>query len=56
MVLATCRHAAWAVIAGCGVMVVLLGIVSTGRRALGTAERNGARLATDTSPAPEGAR
>jgi len=56
VVLATCRHAAWAVIAGCGVMVVLLGIVSTGRRALGTAERNGARLATDTSPAPEGAR
>ena len=49
------RHAAWAVLAGCGVMVVLLGIVSTGRWALATAERNGARLATDMSPAPEGA-
>jgi EmrB/QacA subfamily drug resistance transporter len=49
-------HAAWAVVAGCGVMVMLLGMVSTGRWALGTAERNGARLATDMSPAPEGAR
>jgi EmrB/QacA subfamily drug resistance transporter len=49
-------HAAWAVVAGCGVMVVLLGIVSTGRWALATAERNGARLAADMSPAPEGAR
>jgi MFS family permease len=49
-------HAAWAVVAGCGVMVVLLGIVSTGRWALATAERNGARLATDMSPAPQGAR
>jgi hypothetical protein len=44
------------VVAGCGVIVVLLGIVSTGRWALATAERNGARLATDMSPAPEGAR
>jgi EmrB/QacA subfamily drug resistance transporter len=49
-------HAAWAVLAGCGVMVVLLGIVSTGPWALATAERNGVRLATDMSPAPEGAR
>ena len=49
-------HAAWAVVAGCGVMVVLLGMFSTGRWALATAERNGARLAADMSPAPEGAR
>jgi MFS family permease len=49
-------HAAWAVVAGCAVMVLLLGIVSTGRWALATAERNGARLATDMSPATEGAR
>jgi EmrB/QacA subfamily drug resistance transporter len=49
-------HAAWAVVAGCGVMVVLLGIVSTGRWAMATAERNGARLATDMSPTTEGAR
>jgi EmrB/QacA subfamily drug resistance transporter len=49
-------HAAWAVLAGCGVMVMLLGMVSTGRWALATAERNGARLAIDMSPAAEGAR
>jgi predicted MFS family arabinose efflux permease len=49
-------HAAWAVLAGCGVMVMLLGTVSTGRWALASAERNGARLATDMSPATEGAR
>ena len=49
-------HAAWAVVAGCGVMVVLLGIVSTGRWALATAERNGARLDIDMSPTTEGAR
>ncbi|MGA3361158.1 MAG: DHA2 family efflux MFS transporter permease subunit [Solirubrobacteraceae bacterium] len=49
-------HAAWAVLAGCGLTVMLLGTVSTGRWALATAERNGARLATDLSPAPAGAR
>jgi len=49
-------HAAWAVLAGCGVMFVLVGIVSTGRWALASAERNGVRLTTDMSPAPEGAR
>ena len=48
-------HAAWAVLAGCGVMVVLLGMVSTGGWALATAERNGARLATGMSPAQKGA-
>ncbi len=49
-------HAAWSVVAGCGAMVVLLGMVSTGRWALANAERNGARLATDTNLALEGAR
>jgi EmrB/QacA subfamily drug resistance transporter len=38
-------HAAWAVIAGCGIVVLLAGLLSTGRWARGTAERNGARLA-----------
>jgi len=37
-------HAASAVVAGCGVMVIVLGIASTGRWALATAQRNGARL------------
>jgi EmrB/QacA subfamily drug resistance transporter len=37
-------HAAWAVIAGCGVVILVLGLVSTGPWARGTAERNGERL------------
>ena len=41
-------HAAWAVLVGCGVMVVLFGTLSTGRWALATAQRNATRLATDT--------
>jgi hypothetical protein len=48
-------RAAWAVLADCGVMVMLLGVVSAGRWALATAERNGARLATDVKPSSEGA-
>jgi len=32
-------HAAWAVIAGCGVAIAVLGFVSTGHWAAGTAER-----------------
>ncbi len=54
--IAVASHAAWAVVAGCGVTVILLSIVSTGRWAQATAERNGARLAAGTGPAPEGAR
>jgi MFS family permease len=49
-------HAAWAVVAGCGVIVIVLGMISTGRWALATAERNGARLAIDIGPVPEGGR
>jgi EmrB/QacA subfamily drug resistance transporter len=37
-------HVAWAVIAGCGAAIILLGFLSTGRWARGTAERNGERL------------
>jgi apolipoprotein N-acyltransferase len=49
-------QAAWAVVSGCGVMIVLLGLLSTGHWAQATAERNGARLATDTNTGPEEAR
>jgi EmrB/QacA subfamily drug resistance transporter len=48
-------HAAWAVIAGCGVGIMLLGLVSTGTWALRTAERNGRHLAASPYPAPGGA-
>jgi EmrB/QacA subfamily drug resistance transporter len=37
-------HAAWAVLAGCGVATVLLGLASTGRWAQARAERSGQRL------------
>jgi EmrB/QacA subfamily drug resistance transporter len=37
-------HVAWILIAGCGVAITLLGLVSTGEWAQGTATRNGERL------------
>jgi len=37
-------HAAWIVVAGCGVAVCLLSLFSTGEWAMGTATRNGERL------------
>ena len=46
-------HAAWAVLAGCGVATVLLGLASTGRWARARAERSGERL---TAQAPEATR
>jgi hypothetical protein len=42
-------HAAWAVISGCGVVVLVLGFVSTGRWAAGTAERSRLSLVADKS-------
>jgi EmrB/QacA subfamily drug resistance transporter len=40
----TASHAAWAVIAGCGIAVLAVGLVSTGPWARRTAARNGERL------------
>jgi EmrB/QacA subfamily drug resistance transporter len=37
-------HIAWSVIAGCGAVIIVLGLLSTGPWALGTAKRNGERL------------
>ncbi len=37
--LGVASHAAWAVLAACGLAIALIGYASTGRRALGTAER-----------------
>jgi MFS family permease len=50
----TASHAAWAVIAGCGVAVLALGLVSTGKWAVGTAQRNGERLARSAEEVPDG--
>jgi MFS family permease len=41
-------HHAWEVVAGCGLLVVVLGLASTGRWARGTAARNGERLGEPT--------
>jgi EmrB/QacA subfamily drug resistance transporter len=41
-------HAAWYVLAGCGAAVLILGYVSTGEWARGTATRNGERLEVRT--------
>jgi hypothetical protein len=38
---------AWAVVAGCGAMVIACGIVSTGRWALATAERRAQAILTE---------
>jgi EmrB/QacA subfamily drug resistance transporter len=38
-------HVAWAVLGGCGVLALVLGIVSTGRWAQAAAARNGGRMA-----------
>jgi MFS family permease len=39
-------HSAWAVLAGCGVTTVLLGLISTGRWARARAERGGRQSST----------
>ena len=46
-------HAAWGVIAGCGALVLLFGIASTGSWARATAVRNSERLAAQPQPAAD---
>jgi EmrB/QacA subfamily drug resistance transporter len=48
--LASASHAAWAVLAACGLAVAVLGYASTTRRALGTAQR--VRGMLDEAPGP----
>jgi MFS family permease len=48
-------HAAWAVLGGCGVLALLLGVVSTGRWAQAAAARNGERLAVQSATRPHNA-
>src|SRR5580692_1740076 len=50
--LASASHAAWAVLAACGLAVAALGYASTTRRALGTARR--VRGMLDEAPGPAG--
>jgi hypothetical protein len=50
LIAASLNIAAWAVIAGCGAAVLLLGLLTTGRWAAGTADRAAERL---REPAPK---
>jgi EmrB/QacA subfamily drug resistance transporter len=50
--LASATHAAWALLAACGIAVSVLGYLSTGRRAVATAQRVRAMLDSD-APATE---
>jgi EmrB/QacA subfamily drug resistance transporter len=46
-------HTAWSVLTGCGILALLLGLLSTGRWAQATAARNGQRLAATTAQQSE---
>ncbi len=48
-------HAAWAVLAACGLAIVVVGYASTGRRALGTARRVREDIGQDSPAAQAGA-
>jgi len=48
----TSSHIAWAVLAGTGILALLLGLISTSRWAQATAARNGQRLAVQTGTQP----
>ena len=52
--LAAASHAAWAVLAACGLGVAVIGYASTGRRALATAQRVRESLGGDDAPAAPG--
>jgi EmrB/QacA subfamily drug resistance transporter len=55
--LASASHAAWAVLAACGLGIAVIGYASTGRRALGTARRVREQFGGDTpAPAPASVR
>ncbi|MFE2427236.1 MFS transporter [Streptomyces sp. NPDC059373] len=56
LVAASLNIAAWAVIAGCGAAVLLLGLLTTGRWAAGTADRTAERLREPTPKSVVGAR
>jgi hypothetical protein len=45
---------AWAILGGCGLVALVLGVVSTSIWAEAAAARNGRRLATAPSPAAQG--
>ncbi len=52
---AQASHVGWWIIAGCGAAVLLLGLVTTGRWALGTAARTAESITSDEARLPVGA-
>jgi hypothetical protein len=54
--LAPASHTGWWVIAGCGVAVLVVGLVTSGRWARGTAEATAQRLMGGEAPVPAGSR
>ena len=49
---ATASHAGWWIVAGCGVLVLLLGLLTSGTWARGTAQRTAELLMPDTPKVP----
>jgi hypothetical protein len=52
---AQASHVGWWIIAGCGAAVLVLGLVTTGRWALGTAARTAESITSDEARLPVGA-
>jgi EmrB/QacA subfamily drug resistance transporter len=50
--LALASHPGWWIVGGCGALIVVLGLLTTSRWALGTATRTAARLCEEPYPAP----
>jgi hypothetical protein len=47
-------HVGWWIITGCSLLVLVIGLLSTGRWARQTAARTADRLLSDTAPVPVG--
>ena len=48
----TATHLGWWILVGCGALVATLGVLTTSRRAAGTAARVAARFPAEPVPAP----
>jgi hypothetical protein len=51
---AAASHLGWWIITGCGLMVLILGVLTTGQWARQTAARTASRLMTEDEPVPVG--
>jgi hypothetical protein len=51
---AAASHLGWWIITGCGLLVLVIGVLSTGRWARQTAARTADRLRSEEAPVPVG--